>query len=283
MRARFASFTFALALASLASGCSQGPAGADDLDDDANDSAALTAANRAVLGRYESNSATPTFRQIYLHVDKTFAATLINDDYLEGTFKVTPTTLTLVEGERGPNKQYGTYDITHQGPDAIRLFRRGAGWSGWSDSIARLKGLWSSDITSLSVETTSFGGEVAPAPEGSDCSVLDEKYRYEVASKTVAWDACNTKSSSLWKRETGQHVLSETEVGDVEALMAATAVYPRLDRCELDEAFDYALTIVRRGETKSYRSAFWACEGVDGVFVDGLEDAMTLFGRFRRK
>lgn len=146
--------------------------------------------------------------------------------------------------------------------------------------VTRVPPVFGDDATAL--VASSAGGGFAPAPPpGSTCTVGAERYRFERAERTLAFERCAEAAPGRpLAPRAGRRTLTDDDAARVER--AARAVAPSTQViCGTDKPL-LELTVASRAGTRAFADAFYACRGEGRVYVDGLDPLFAVLRELAR-
>lgn len=120
------------------------------------------------------------------------------------------------------------------------------------------------------VVASSPGGGFRPAaPAGSTCNG-SQKYTYDIAAKTVAFEECGALSAGKpYTIQTGSKVLTTKELKAVQAALAGLAVSTG-DICGADKPW-LSIDVSAPSGDKTLVDEFYSCRGGNDTYVSGID------------
>ena len=118
---------------------------------------------------------------------------------------------------------------------------------------------------------SSPGGGFRPAaPVGSTCAPGMQKYTYDVAAKTVAWEQCTASAPNKpYAMTSGSTHLTAAKLTKVKAAIAGLAV-SNGDICGADKPW-LTIDVASATDPKSLYDEFYSCQGGDKQYVSGID------------
>jgi hypothetical protein len=136
--------------------------------------------------------------------------------------------------------------------------------------------VWPADAQKL-VAQSPGGGFAPPAPPGSTCTIGQQKYTLDVATKQLSWEVCESTGAGLALHlTTGSRVISAAELAKIDKAADAVKLSAG-DICGADKPM-LNITVTSPAGTKTYTDSFYSCMGGSRTYVDHIDG---VFGAMR--
>jgi hypothetical protein len=154
----------------------------------------------------------------------------------------------------------------------------GAGGSGGTGGTTSGTQIWPADAEQLDATETG-GGEIGPAPPGSDCDLGEAHYDVVVASRAFVWSECpgGANWDDPWLMISGSRTLTAPELQQIDTAMLALTVASG-QSCGADKAL-LTVDVTTPHGTTEYVDSFYECNGGDTIYVDNIDAVFAVLGQ----